>query len=343
MASNCYLLIIQPIPATFPTITIPSSGVQFGAYLQTYVSGVFQNQVQVYPTNWYVNGMLYGGAANGYISSTGFYTNTNSYVPVNKYLQISATYTTTDSTALSSWTFMPTTQGIVTSPICVLNCASQVNIFLGDGRHCFIPQGTYFSLLPGQCWVAQYQETLDANMLPLNLGNSQDLTTSMFAISAQSNMVDYIVYNENTIIPNISTGGTYTRTYSIILGLCDPIEGRFQSMWEMFKVVNQVNNGFSYPPTQCTLAGGGHSMDIKSLPSNITIVKKGKNIIAEVNGEKTKLPYQEDAVVYTKNGEVLIDTLEKTFDDTETPLAILKHGDVFVLNMPQIVGELNGS
>ena len=241
---NCYLLTVG---ASAMRLNVPNtSGLPFVAYL----SNNYGIPYQVNATGWYVNDILGGNAANGFITQNGIYTFPNGYAPINQNVKISATYTA-NTTPLSAWTSLSIIQSLITSSVCQISCDGQVNIFLGDGRHCFIPAGTQFTLLPGQYWVAQYQETMDANMLPINSGNSQDLTTSMFAISGLSNTLSYTIYNENTIIPNTTTGGSYTRNYSIVLGMCDPVDGRFQSMWPMFKSVAQVSNYIPPSPAIC--------------------------------------------------------------------------------------------
>lgn len=239
-------------PSNNTTITAPGTGMQFFSTVYVYgASGMLIETQPVTATNWYVNDIAGGSAAVGTISSVGFYTPPNYYVPINQYLKISATYTFS-SVPLSGWLAVPIYQATETSPVCIIQCISQINIFLGDGRHAYIPSGTYFSLTPGSYWVAQYQETLDANFLPINIGNSQNLSTSMFMIDGQSNMMEYITYNENTVIPDTTTGGAFTRTYSFVLGICDPVTGRFQSMWQMLDIVTQIQNSIPAQTNSCS-------------------------------------------------------------------------------------------
>jgi len=110
--------------------------------------------------------------------------------------------------------------------------------------------------------------------------------TSLIA-NSQSTSDPLEIYNVGTITPNGNNG--YTRPYSVVLGICDPILGTFQEMWDFVSVSYPVDNSIpSQPPC-------GHGMMMaKDNPitvekyvkdKNISSASSEKNIVLSISGE----------------------------------------------------------
>ena len=178
--------------------------------------------------NWYVNNIAGGNSTNGSITTGGTYSSPQ-VVTANSSVDVMATYTATNGqTLVGHATAALTVSG---GPQAKITVASQINVFLGDGRSGYIPVGSQLMANPGDYVYVMFNETLDyPNRLPIASNTDVQLLT-MFNHSAVASDIGSIIYNyaNQQINPDL-TISTYR---TIVLGLIDPSDGRFHSMWDI--------------------------------------------------------------------------------------------------------------
>ena len=229
------------------TVNIPNGTQQFTCYLQADGG----TAVTINANQWLVNGIAGGNSVFGTVDATGFY-----QAPLNSpgysSVKVTALVTTTvDGTVqyLQGYAVVTLNPTVQFSTQCNLELASQVNIAFGDGRVGYIAPGTTMNLLPGQYWYAVYYETLDKDYQPIIDTTNFQLYT--YAVYANASNISGITYNDGTTY--INGDGTYSRSYAILLGICDSNTGEFQSMWDFLGTINLIQNDI---PVQAPCAHG---------------------------------------------------------------------------------------
>ena len=75
--------------------------------------------------------------------------------------------------------------------------------------------------------------------------------------SAQANDLSYRLYNEGTLSRTSGTGlveafsNVYSQPYTVVLGICDPTSGRFQSMWDLVPFEIPIDNTIATQTDLC--------------------------------------------------------------------------------------------
>lgn len=254
---GCYMLRVSPDTAT---TMVPGSPIQFSA--QMYIDDANPQTVNAV---WSVNGVQGGNSTYGTIDSTGFYVPPSTYVPGDfQVVKVQAAYDVTPPAPnntplyLIGYSVLTYKQDVTTSGVCQIVVSSQININFGDGRNGFIPVGTSISLEPGQYLFATYNESLDTYFRAFVNGNSQNMPLTFD--SAQANDLSHSLYNEGTLVKTAGNGliadpsNVYSQPYTVVLGICDPTSGRFQSMWDLIPVQYPVENTIPVQPVACVLA-----------------------------------------------------------------------------------------
>jgi len=254
VSEGCYMLRVSPDNAT---ITVPGPSTQFTA--QMYINNANPQTVNAI---WRVNDIQNGNAIYGTIDETGLYVPPLGYVPFDfKMNTVSAAYTAVPAPPenapldLIGYSVITYDQTVTTSGVCQVTVGSQININFGDGRNGFIPVGTSISLEPGQYLFATYNETLDTYFRAFVNGSSQQMP--MTFDSAQANDLSYRLYNEGTLSRTSGTGlveafsNVYSQPYTVVLGICDPTSGRFQSMWDLVPFEIPIDNTIATQTDLC--------------------------------------------------------------------------------------------
>jgi hypothetical protein len=253
-----YMLRVSPESIT---IDVPSNGQQFVAEL--YIDDVLIGPVQA--SSWSIDDTSFGT-----IDSSGFYNPPPFYPPpYSNDFKVVANYTALppapDSPLpLQGYAVVTLEQVQPQSGPCLVTMATQINIFFGDGRHGYIPAGTEVAMTPGQYLLATYNQTLGTNFTPVNVGGSQSVPLTTAAV--QANYLTTSIYNEgqNELVQTAGSFGPgaiigdpndlYSMPYTIVLGVCDPVNGLFKSMWDFIKVVYAPNVYIAPQPDTSTLA-----------------------------------------------------------------------------------------
>ena len=275
---SCYLLTVSPSTAT---VSVPGPTVQFIANVS--VDG--GSAVPVLANQWFVNGIAGGDSVHGTIDVNGVYTPPTCYVPsdfMNTTIgaELTVIPPSNNPAVISGYAIITYAQTSALSGTCNISVDSQININFGDGRIGYIPTTSApIALVPGNYLLASYNETLDINLNPINVGNSQLMILSQH--SAQANDLAQILYDEGTLFSNINTGGYYTRVYTVVLGICDPTSGLFQSMWDLIPVLQPINNVIVSQPLSCTMTHSFHGDELvtKNIQSIDTIINNDNQII----------------------------------------------------------------
>ena len=215
----------QPVLTLVPANATLSSGQtqQFQVLLNV-------NGVQTDVTNsstYFVNDTAGGDLSDGTINSSGLYSSPNNLTgAANETVQANYVYegNTLSGTAVVTVGQAPTDHASIT-------VLSQINVYLGDGRYGYVPTGTQIIAYPNQYVYVQFGEKLDnkfhlpiATYLPV-----QQL--SMNAKDALDNDIANVIYNlaDATIQPD----GTTLTMRTVVLGIIDPSDGRWHSMWDI--------------------------------------------------------------------------------------------------------------
>jgi hypothetical protein len=175
---------------------------------------------------WYVNGIANGNNEYGIIYG-GNYVAPVLLPPVDT-LTISATYAYADSdyqaNAYVTLTAPPVSQ-------MTIQVESQINIFLGDGRFGYIPVGTQTIGYLGEYCYVQFAEKLlpgtrtpDPTYMPI-----QQLNFVMK--EALDSDIAMQIYNTANVQPQ--SDGSVLSYRTVVLGLIDPSDGLFHSMWDI--------------------------------------------------------------------------------------------------------------
>lgn len=203
------------------TISIPTSE-NFSATftLNSVVSNVSLNAV------WSVNGIQGGTTALGTIAN-GLYIPPPQAPAVNP-LTISASY------VFNSNRYQASAQLYVVSPPVTqmaLTVTSQINVYLGDGRFGYIPVGTSIIVHLNDYVFVQFVEKLNSiykfpvpsyqavQQLPLVTRNASDSS------------IGSVLYD--TANRQIQPDGTTLTTRTVVLGIIDPSDGFFHSLWDI--------------------------------------------------------------------------------------------------------------
>jgi hypothetical protein len=261
---------------------------------------------------WLVNEIPGGNSQIGTISVSGVYTAPITMPPF-LHVKISAI-----QGELEGYSVIALYQPVVTTPACNITVGSQINVFFGDGRHGYIPAGTTISLQPGQYWIATYDETLGTDLVAVDTGDQAMLS---FAYYAQSNTASVAVYNQGQLVS--LADGTFTRTYSVVLGLCDPVTGIFGSAWDIIPSTYAIDNDYPLQPP-C-----GHGMSISNEKSMSieayaqTKLKKHKPV--EIRGQVQRGSANWTGAISYNNGKVKIsDALKLYYFNPDTKAFELK-------------------
>lgn len=239
--SDCVIILVKP---SFQKVYVPGPQIQFVAH-QT-INGT--NDTVVQANKWFVNGVQGGDDIHGHVDNNGLYTPPTYYAPgTYAETEVAAQYNANSGYAVIQ--YIPDKPA--TGP-CIISTVTQVNINFGDGRLGFILPGTPdYALYPGHYLLAVYQEYLDFNMVPTNVGPPQSLSYSQ--IDAKSNDLANAIYNEGVFLKDTTGQAVYVKNRTIVLGVCDPTSGYFQSMWDLMRVINPINNTINPSPTDCTM------------------------------------------------------------------------------------------
>lgn len=222
------------------TVTLENNQVeQFFAYVLTSTGQPVNVSNQA---TWKVNGNVGGDTTDGTISNLGLFTAPSSIATNGQTSTVSATYTYENATNPSdpfNGTVL-TSNATVTlelssarqSPYASITVISQLNIFLGDGRACYVPVGSKIHAYPGQYVYVQMQENIDPQTgIPI-ASNTDIQQVAMQTISALDPNVATVIYNlsGSTVDPYNHVIRT-TRT--VVLGIIDPSDGNWHSMWDI--------------------------------------------------------------------------------------------------------------
>lgn len=181
-----------------------------------------------------VNGTTGGDVIDGFITTSGSYTAPGNFTSsTTENIVASYVYQGTTYTALAIATIQPTP-----ATYSNITVKSQINIFLGDGRFGYIPTGTQIIAYPNQYIFVQFQEQLDnQNFLPVSTYlPSQQL--SILVKNALDSDIGSTIYNSGDVALNAD--GTTNTLRTVVLGIIDPSDGMFHSMWD---IANQIPSG----------------------------------------------------------------------------------------------------
>jgi len=216
-----------------PTIVItPSnSSIPTGSNQQFTVS-LFVNGVATDVTNsstLSVNGTVGGTIVDGTITNTGLYIAPNNLTqPTNETIQATYLYQSTN-TELVATTLV--TVGQANSDHASITVLSQINIFLGDGRFAYVPTGTTFIAYPAQYVYVQINELLDNTY---HLPVSTYIPIQQVAIQTKNALdsdIANVMYNLGNM--TLNPDGTINTQRTVVLGIIDPSDGRFHSLWDI--------------------------------------------------------------------------------------------------------------
>jgi len=202
-----------------------------------------QNETPVDVTNqvqWYVNGIPNGDSTDGTISAAGLYTAPSSIGSDSNFTAtISATITYEavpddgyDGTALSATSVATINQPTeANSPVAHLSVTSQINVFLGDGRAGYIPTGTTYQANPGDYVYVKFQEKINPTTSIPIASNTDIQTLSFHSMNALNPNISQELYNVTPV--GINADGTIQTYRSVVLGIIDPTDGNWHSMWDI--------------------------------------------------------------------------------------------------------------
>jgi hypothetical protein len=215
---NTATMVLNPTSAN---LTLPTPQ-QFQAIL-------LENNIPLDVTQaatWSVNGIQNGNNEYGIIYQ-GYYT-PPVFLPPTEPLTITVSYVFANSTYTQSASIT-----LSAAPVnqMTIQVESQINIYLGDGRFGYIPTGTQtIGYLNQYCFV-QFEERLlsgtrtpDPSYLPI-----QQLGFIMK--NALDSDIAMAIYNTGSAIPQAD--GSILKTRTVVLGIIDPSDGLFHSMWDI--------------------------------------------------------------------------------------------------------------
>ena len=175
---------------------------------------------------WSVNSVTGGNATYGTIAY-GIY-NPPVYLPPsepviigNTYVYSAITYTAQASATLQT----PPASGML------MQVASQLNLYLGDGRFGYVPTGANVVGYLNQYLYAQFQERL---MPGLRLPDAAYLPVQQLSLQLKNALdpdIANAIYNVADGTPQ-SDGSVLTKR-TVVLGIIDPSDGLFHSMWDI--------------------------------------------------------------------------------------------------------------
>jgi len=223
----------QPIVTLSPANVNLSSG-QTQQYQVLLTIGGVQTDVTSSST-FFVNGNAGGELVDGTINASGLYSAPNNLTEaVSEPIQARYVY--------ESNTLIANAVAIVAqtpTAFASLTVISQINVFLGDGRFGYVPTGTQMIAYPNQYVYVQFQEQWD-NQFHLPVATYvpvQQLT--MNAKNALDSDIGNVIYNlaDAAIQPD----GTTLTLRTVVLGIIDPSDGRWHSMWDIANPVPGVS------------------------------------------------------------------------------------------------------
>lgn len=214
-----------------PLLTIsPTNAFLAGGAQQQYTVSLLANgnttDVTAFST-FLVNDTPGGDTTDGIINSSGLYT-----APINLDADtnenITAQYVYNGNTLYAS---AVVTASQSASQYATLTVESQINIYLGDGRFAYVPQGSQIIAYPNQYVYVQLHEKLD-NVFHLPMSTYLPVQqVSMSVKNAFDNDIANVLYNlADGVLQN---DGTTQTLRTIVLGIVDPTSGRFQSAWDI--------------------------------------------------------------------------------------------------------------
>jgi len=214
-------------------------------------------------STWEVNNIVGGDATDGTVTQQGLYS-----VPVPiispATVTVSATYTYegtqpgdpydgTILTATATVNLAPAAQ--INSPYSSVSVLSQINIFLGDGRMGYVPTGSTITMYPAQYLYVQFDESLNpANKEPVISPNDVQLLQLKTKNALDSDIANAI-YNLGDYTLDPTTGLILTHR-TVVLGIIDPTDGLWHSMWDI-----------GLPPNPAAPMDSISNPDSKSLPA----------------------------------------------------------------------------
>jgi len=234
---NAQFYVLQP-PSS--PLLIPATQ-QFDAYFNvpalTNNNSLNQNLQPINEfTQWYVNGILGGNSIYGTIDN-GLYT-TPFIVPGASTFNILASSSINGITYSQS--FPITLSALEVSEPMHINASTQINVYLGDGRWGYVPQGSSCLAYLNDYVYVQFQEKIDsqtkipdASYLPI-----QQLT--MLTKNATDENIGSIIYD--SAINNVQSDGSILTTRTVVLGIVDPSDGAFHTMWDINNLIPKIDH-----------------------------------------------------------------------------------------------------
>ena len=222
-------------------------------YVVTFNNGATSN-LPASSIIFYVNAVPGGAVATGVIGASGLYTAPGNLANPTVY-SIGASYAYLNS-IINASTLVTVSAPISATTIANLTVLSQLNIYLADGRYGYVPVGSQIFAYLNQYIFVQFQELLDnQNQLPISTYLPvQQL--KMYAKNALDTDIGSILYEGASRVTN--QDGTISTTRTVILGIIDPSDGRFHTMWD---IANPI-----WPTTMLS-----HSMEAVSIPQTISL------------------------------------------------------------------------
>lgn len=191
-------------------------------------------------STWAVNNIVGGDATDGTITQQGLYAAPEPVISP-AISTVTATYTYeglipldpydgTILTASATVNLTPTAQ--VASDNSSISVLSQLNIFLGDGRMGYVPTGSTITMYPAQYLYVQFDESLNpATKEPIISPNDVQLLQLKTKNALDSDIANAI-YNLGDYTLDPTTGLILTHR-TVVLGIIDPTDGLWHSMWDI--------------------------------------------------------------------------------------------------------------
>lgn len=124
----------------------------------------------------------------------------------------------------------------------------QIDIYLGDSRFGYITEGSGINIYPNQYLYVQFQERL---VPPAYLPDPTYLPIQSLTLKAK-NALDWdignVMYNQSDM--NVLSDGSILTKRTVVLGIMDPSDGKFHSMWDIHMPIPQYEIPSSILNTQ---------------------------------------------------------------------------------------------
>ena len=187
--------------------------------------------------NYYVNNVPGGSFIDGIITSEGLYSAPANF-SVDTTVTISASYM---YQSIIYYGNVSVTVKAASGNFSNILVSSQLNIYLGDGRSGYVPAGTQISAYPGQYVFVQFVENLNGQTLLPNPNYYPIQQLSIKAKSAIASDIANTIYNLADGVVN--SDGTISTLRTVVLGIVDPSDGVFHTMWDIANILPSSNTG----------------------------------------------------------------------------------------------------